>query len=76
MHGGGLQERDERIAFYANHDFGYIARPRHDSSPGDFGHAGFEKNEEEGASDVCLQDRALRMAIDETYQVSGRKWKP
>jgi hypothetical protein len=33
-------ERDERLAFYANHNIGWVARPKHDPSPGGFKRAG------------------------------------
>lgn len=32
--------RQERIAFYANHNIGWVARPKHDSSPDGFKRAG------------------------------------
>lgn len=45
IHDDGLQllpekERLERIAFYADHNIGWVARPPHDSSPGGFKRAG------------------------------------
>ncbi|KAF8908094.1 glycosyl transferase family group 2-domain-containing protein [Gymnopilus junonius] len=33
-------ERDERLAFYANHNIGWVARPKHDPSPDGFKRAG------------------------------------
>lgn len=33
-------ERDSRIAYYANHGLGYVARPPHDSAHGGFKRAG------------------------------------
>jgi hypothetical protein len=33
-------EREERIAFYANHNIGWVARPKHSSEPGGFHRAG------------------------------------
>ncbi|PPQ75054.1 hypothetical protein CVT26_012056 [Gymnopilus dilepis] len=33
-------ERDERLAFYANHNIGWVARPKHDASPDGFKRAG------------------------------------
>lgn len=33
-------ERDRRIAFYANHGIGWVARPKHDDSPDGFKRAG------------------------------------
>ncbi|KAF9004624.1 glycosyl transferase family group 2-domain-containing protein [Cyathus striatus] len=33
-------DRDERLAFYANHNIGWVARPKHDSAPGGFNRAG------------------------------------
>ncbi|KAI0646077.1 glycosyl transferase family group 2-domain-containing protein [Trametes meyenii] len=35
-----VEERDARILFYANHGIGWVARPRHDDSPGGFRRAG------------------------------------
>ncbi|KAH7922289.1 hypothetical protein BV22DRAFT_666525 [Leucogyrophana mollusca] len=45
IHDDGLQlisaeEREERITFYANHNIGWVARPKHDSSPDGFKRAG------------------------------------
>ncbi|KAF5354337.1 hypothetical protein D9756_007321 [Leucocoprinus leucothites] len=34
------KDRDERIVFYANHNIGWVARPKHDSQPGGFTRAG------------------------------------
>ncbi|KAH9479119.1 hypothetical protein JR316_0007698 [Psilocybe cubensis] len=33
-------ERDERLAFYANHNIGWVARPKHDPAPDGFKRAG------------------------------------
>ena len=33
-------ERDERLAFYANHNIGWVARPKHDPKPDGFKRAG------------------------------------
>ncbi|KAJ7740916.1 glycosyl transferase family group 2-domain-containing protein [Mycena maculata] len=33
-------DRDERLAYYANHNIGWVARPRHDDKPGGFKRAG------------------------------------
>jgi len=33
-------DRHERIAFYANHNIGWVARPGHSSAPGGFKRAG------------------------------------
>ncbi|KAF9230396.1 hypothetical protein BU15DRAFT_83685, partial [Melanogaster broomeanus] len=45
VHDDGLQivseeEREARIAFYANHNIGWVARPKHDGAPGGFKRAG------------------------------------
>ncbi|KAG1820067.1 glycosyl transferase family group 2-domain-containing protein [Suillus variegatus] len=45
VHDDGLQlispkEREERIAFYSDHNIGWVARPKHDSAPGGFKRAG------------------------------------
>jgi cellulose synthase/poly-beta-1,6-N-acetylglucosamine synthase-like glycosyltransferase len=34
------EARDERIAFYANHNIGWVARPKHDDAPDGFKRAG------------------------------------
>ena len=108
VHEDGLQiiseeQRQERIAFYANHNIGWVARPKHDGSAGGFKRAGrFKKASnmnyglalsmklekhlriledamdrgeviEEGQS---LEDKALEMAIEETYEETGGKWRP
>jgi len=36
----GAEEREERIAFYANHNIGWVARPGHSSAPDGFKRAG------------------------------------
>ncbi|KAJ7472250.1 glycosyl transferase family group 2-domain-containing protein [Mycena galericulata] len=33
-------DRDERLQFYANHNIGWVARPKHDDKPGGFKRAG------------------------------------
>ncbi|KIJ19375.1 hypothetical protein PAXINDRAFT_127502 [Paxillus involutus ATCC 200175] len=109
VHDDGLQiiseeQRQERIAFYANHNIGWVARPKHDGSPGGFKRAGrfkkasnmnyglalslkLEKHlkvlveavelgelvEDERES---LEDRALELAVEETYEETGEKWRP
>lgn len=45
VHDDGLQlispkEQEERMAFYADHNIGWVARPKHDSAPGGFKRAG------------------------------------
>ncbi|KAJ7244336.1 glycosyl transferase family group 2-domain-containing protein [Mycena rebaudengoi] len=45
VHDDGLQviseeEREKRIAFYADHNIGWVARPKHSSAPGGFKRAG------------------------------------
>ncbi|PCH37090.1 hypothetical protein WOLCODRAFT_92261 [Wolfiporia cocos MD-104 SS10] len=35
-----VEERDARIAYYANHGIGWVARPKHDGSPDGFKRAG------------------------------------
>ncbi|KAF9462750.1 glycosyl transferase family group 2-domain-containing protein [Collybia nuda] len=96
----GEKEREERTAFYANHNIGWVARPGHSSAPDGFKRAGkFKKAsnmnyglalsiklekflarlEEEGADDdvhECLEDRAMRMAAEEIFEESERKFKP
>ncbi|KAF9220634.1 hypothetical protein BS17DRAFT_739077 [Gyrodon lividus] len=109
VHDDGLQliseeQRQERIAFYANHNIGWVARPKHDSSPGGFKRAGrfkkasnmnyglalslklekhlktlVEAAERGGFPEdeyKSLEDQALDLAIEETYEESGQKWRP
>jgi len=45
VHDDGLQlisseEREARIAFYSDHNIGWVARPKHDGAPGGFKRAG------------------------------------
>ncbi|KAF9231782.1 glycosyl transferase family group 2-domain-containing protein [Melanogaster broomeanus] len=109
VHDDGLQiiseeEREERIAFYANHNIGWVARPKHDSAPGGFKRAGrfkkasnmnyglalslklekhlkalveaIERGELAEDEYMCLEDRALEMAVEEMYEEGSRKWRP
>lgn len=109
IHEDGLQtiseeQRQERIAFYANHNIGWVARPKHDSSPEGFKRAGrfkkasnmnyglalsikmekhlktlveaVEEGEMEEDEDQSLEDMALEMAIEETFEENGRRWRP
>ncbi|RDB21975.1 hypothetical protein Hypma_011029 [Hypsizygus marmoreus] len=107
VHDDGLQiiseeEREKRIAFYADHNIGWVARPKHSSEPGGFKRAGrfkkasnmnyglqlsllMEKHilalEASGHSQASgdfdsLEDKALELALEETYKANGEKWKP
>jgi hypothetical protein len=104
IHDDGLQlisseAREERIAFYADHNLGWVARPPHDNSPDGFKRAGrfkkasnmnyglrltllLEKHLAElqanGANDEfeCLEDQAMKLAVEEMYEESGRRFKP
>ncbi|KAF9074579.1 glycosyl transferase family group 2-domain-containing protein [Rhodocollybia butyracea] len=110
VHDDGLQiispeEREERIQFYANHNIGWVARPRHSNDADGFKRAGrfkkasnmnyglalsmkmeaklveLEALQASGASNqeadgICLEDKALQMAIEEVYEENGKKWKP
>ncbi|KAF9230503.1 glycosyl transferase family group 2-domain-containing protein [Melanogaster broomeanus] len=108
VHDDGLQtiseEREAHIAFYANHNIGWVARPKHDGAPGGLKHAGrfkkastmhyglalslklekhlkalvesIERGEFAEDDYVCLEDRALELAFEETYEEIGRKWRP
>jgi hypothetical protein len=104
VHDDGLQlispeDREERIAFYADHNIGWVARPRHDNAPDGFKRAGrfkkasnmnyglrlslmLEKHLAElqanGASDEfeCLEDQAMKLAVEEMYEESGSRFKP
>ncbi|KAG5636255.1 hypothetical protein H0H81_008634 [Sphagnurus paluster] len=95
------EDRKERLAFYANHNIGWVARPGHDSKEGGFKRAGkFKKASNmnyglalslklekhlarliaegapEGTGEDCLEDQAMRLAAEEIYEETGRKWKP
>ncbi|KAF5378270.1 hypothetical protein D9615_008739 [Tricholomella constricta] len=94
------EDREERIAFYANHNIGWVARPGHESKEGGFKRAGkFKKasnmnyglalslklerflaqliadGAEEDPADP-LEDKAMRMAAEEIFEETGRRWKP
>jgi hypothetical protein len=107
VHDDGLQlisqkEREARLAFYADHNIGWVARPAHDNAPDGFKRAGrfkkasnlnyglalslkmekhlqsleaglINRGDIEGAT---LEDKAMNMAVEETYEESGRRWKP
>lgn len=50
-------DRDERLAFYANHNIGWVARPKHDDASDGFKRAGrFKKasNMNYGGSSLCV----------------------
>ncbi|KAF8452283.1 glycosyl transferase family group 2-domain-containing protein [Boletus edulis BED1] len=100
----GEEQRQERMTFYANPNIGWVARPKHDSSPGGSKRAGrfkkasntyyglalsiklerhlktleeaVERGEMEEVEGQSLEDKALELAIEETYEASGRKWRP
>jgi len=109
IHEDGLQiiseeQRQERVTFYANHNIGWVARPKHDSSPEGFKRAGrfkkasnmnyglalsikmekhlkalveaVEQGEMEEDEGQSLEEEALEMAIEETFEENGRKWRP
>ncbi|KAJ3534694.1 hypothetical protein NM688_g7097 [Phlebia brevispora] len=109
VHDDGLQliseeDRLERIAFYADNNIGWVARPPHDSAPDGYKRAGrFKKASnmnyglalslklekhlaamvaeasargEDIDDDDKLEDRALQMAVEETYVESGHRWRP
>ncbi|KAG6878989.1 hypothetical protein C0992_006047 [Termitomyces sp. T32_za158] len=84
------KDREERIAFYANHNIGWVARPGHSSAPDGFKRAGkFKKASklekflarliadgvEEGRND-SLEDQAMRMAAQEVFEESDKRFKP
>ncbi|KJA14928.1 hypothetical protein HYPSUDRAFT_48741 [Hypholoma sublateritium FD-334 SS-4] len=103
VHDDGLRtldtaNRDKRIAFYADHNIGWVARPPHSDDAGGYKRSGrfrkgsnmnyglaltmcMEKNIEmlkgsgyNGAAP--LEEYALELAIEETYQNTGKRWKP
>ncbi|OJT11702.1 hypothetical protein TRAPUB_11764 [Trametes pubescens] len=105
VHEDGLQllseeERAVRIAFYADHNIGWVARPPHSGAPDGYKRAGrfkkasnmnyglalslklekhllaLEAAGERDTADECLEDRALRLAIEEAHEESGGRWRP
>ncbi|KAL4247672.1 Glycosyl transferase family group 2-domain-containing protein [Abortiporus biennis] len=109
VHDDGLQliseeERKERVAFYADNNIGWVARPKHESTPDGFKRAGrFKKASNmnyglllslklekhlleisrqisEGGEDPDdyddLEERALELAIEETFQETGSRYRP
>ncbi|KAJ7704828.1 glycosyl transferase family group 2-domain-containing protein [Mycena rosella] len=100
-----LQVRAKRIAFYADHNIGWVVRPPHDNAPRGFKCAGrfkkasnmnhglalslkmkvqlaaLEARERSGEisfadEGVCIEDRALELAVEQVYEETGRRWKP
>ncbi|EIM84964.1 uncharacterized protein STEHIDRAFT_140454 [Stereum hirsutum FP-91666 SS1] len=115
VHDDGLQliseeDRQERIAFYADNNIGWVARPKHDDSEGGFKRRGrfkkasnmnyglsvslrmeswITKIEEQKARDAStgssetedddeeeIEEKALRLALEEIYEENGKKWQP
>ncbi|KAF9484563.1 hypothetical protein BDN70DRAFT_797466 [Pholiota conissans] len=103
IHDDGLQslseeDRKKRIAFYADHNIGWIARPPHSNDPDGYKRAGrFKKASNmnygllltlrmekhilaleaaEYDGELSLEDKALELAIEETYEETGKRWKP
>lgn len=72
VHDDGLQlisekERQERIAFYADHNIGWVARPPHDSAPGGFKRPGrFKKasNMNYGLTLSLKLEKHLKVLLD------------
>jgi hypothetical protein len=59
-------EREERVAFYANHNVGWVARPGHSSAPDGFKRAGkFKKasNMNYGLGGLLLRIGGFRVLI-------------
>ncbi|KAF9262377.1 hypothetical protein L218DRAFT_960195 [Marasmius fiardii PR-910] len=113
-------DRQERMEFYAKHNIGWVARPKHESKEGGFKRPGkfkkasnmnyaltlsmklerhlaklVEEQEErerlrnaaaENGEEVqdtsteedeeSLEDKAMKMAIEEVYEETGNRWKP
>lgn len=109
VHDDGLQlisesDREERVAFYADNNIGWVARPPHDGSPDGYKRAGrFKKASNmnyglllslklerhmaalvaEAAvrgevidEDDEIEERALELAVEETFQESGGRFRP
>ena len=109
VHDDGLQlisesDREERIAFYADNNIGWVARPPHDNAADGYKRAGrFKKASnmnyglllslklekhlaaliagaaargEEIDEDDAVEERALQLAVEETFAESGGRWRP
>ncbi|KAH9938818.1 glycosyl transferase family group 2-domain-containing protein [Epithele typhae] len=107
VHDDGLQllsedDRKARIAFYADHNIGWVARPPHSGAADGYKRAGrFKKAsnmnyglalslkmeahiaalEASGAAfaedgEESLEERALALAVEETFEESGQRWRP
>ncbi|KAF5376599.1 hypothetical protein D9757_009590 [Collybiopsis confluens] len=62
------EDRQQRLEFYSNHNIGWVARPKHDSSPGGFKRAGkFKKasNMNYGlALSVAMEQQLARLIVE------------
>ncbi|GJE95303.1 glycosyl transferase family group 2-domain-containing protein [Phanerochaete sordida] len=109
VHDDGMQliseeDRAERIAFYADNNIGWVARPPHSGAADGFKRAGrFKKASNmnyglllslklekhmaalvaEAAArgeaideDDDVEERALQLAVEETFEETGRRWRP
>ncbi|KIP01700.1 hypothetical protein PHLGIDRAFT_26915 [Phlebiopsis gigantea 11061_1 CR5-6] len=109
VHDDGMQlisdeDRAERIAFYADNNIGWVARPPHSGAADGYKRAGrfkkasnmnyglqlslkLEKHMAALVADAAaagreldedddVEERALRLAIEETHEESGRRWRP
>lgn len=69
------KEREERIAFYANHNIGWVARPKHSNEPDGFKRAGrFKKasNMNYGLALSLLMEKHLK-ALQEAGEQDGEQ---
>ena len=108
IHDDGLQliseeDRAQRIAFYADNNIGWVARPPHSPEPDGFKRAGrFKKASNmnyglllslklekhlatliaeasargEMGDEDDYEEQALALAMEETFEESGKKWRP
>ncbi|KAH8835947.1 glycosyl transferase family group 2-domain-containing protein [Flagelloscypha sp. PMI_526] len=76
-------DRAERMAFYANHNIGWTARPASNMNYGlalslklERILAELEAKGEDDTPQESLEEKAMNMAIEEIYQENGQRWKP
>lgn len=66
------EERDTRIAYYANHGIGWVARPKHDNSPDGFHRAGRFKKASNMNYGLALSLKAEKHLADLQAQEKNR----
>ncbi|KAH9062582.1 glycosyl transferase family group 2-domain-containing protein [Lactarius deliciosus] len=71
-------DRQERIRFYADNGIGWVARPKHDDSEASNMNYGLALSlkMEEHIRNEDIEEQALRMAVEEIFEESGRRFRP